>query len=153
MVAARAGYSAVDVSVPAVAKWLGAFVVAEWMLLPNALQTLLIFMAIDYGSGLTAALMRREASSAVGFRGLMKKILTLVLLLTAHLLERRMGVELRIEHVGALGYTANEVISIVENLARAGVPIDSRLVEGLMTVKKLWSGRATEEQIRDLGKD
>lgn len=137
------------VSVPAVAKWLGAIAVAQWLQIPGVVRALLFFMTADYVTGLAAAYVRRELSSAIGWRGLVKKTLVLILLLVAHVGEQSAGLNIHVEQIGAVGYIVSEFISIVENVARAGVPIPAQIVEALLAAKKL-SKPATPEQLKAL---
>jgi toxin secretion/phage lysis holin len=136
------------ISIPALAKWLVAFVIAEWISLPGSMRTLVIFMAIDYASGLAVGFMRKELSSAIGLRGLVRKGMVLLLLLTVHIAEQNAGADLRLEHIGALGYMVNEIISIIENCARAGVPIPAQLVSALMSMQNLRGRPATGDELK-----
>lgn len=129
------------ISVPAIVKWLAAFAVVEWLQLPASMRALVIFMSIDYASGLAAAFVRKELSSNEGLRGLVRKGMVLLLLLTVHLAEKSVGADLRLEHVGALGYIINEIISILENCGRAGVPIPQQFLAALLSVQKMQPAR------------
>lgn len=124
-------------SVPALLKWLAAASVAAWGGMPAMLQTLVILMAVDYATGLINAWGRGELSSDVGRRGLVKKVQTIILLCAVQWIQRRAGLALHLHEGAAFAYVVNEVISIVENCAHAGVPIPDQLVEALKTVQKL----------------
>jgi toxin secretion/phage lysis holin len=143
----------VKISVPAIVKWLAAFAVVEWLQLPASMRALVIFMSIDYASGLAVGFMRKELSSAIGLRGLVRKGMVLLLLLTVHIAEQNTGADLRLEHIGALGYMVNEIISIVENCARAGVPIPAQLVSALMSVQNLRGRPATGDELKAFEKN
>lgn len=141
-------------SIPAAVKWFIAFIVGEWLLFPaagrQALTTLAIFMVLDVATGLWASGMHGKIDSGVGRRGVSKKLATLAFLLVAHGIEHLVGAELNLEVVGAVGYTINEAISIIENFAVIGVPIPSPLVAALLQAKKLRISPATDEQLRAL---
>ena len=130
------------------AKWATAVIAAQWVLAPQPLRVLLGLMAMDYMTGMGAAFVLKRVSSEAGWRGLVKKALTVSLILLAHVVEKAFGFELGLENILALAYCANEAISIVENAAAAGVPVPSQLVAALAGVKSLRA--ATPEQLRDL---
>lgn len=93
------------------------------------LIALIAFMAIDYLTGLIVGVVRKNLSSAVGFVGLAKKVLILLLVIVANLLD----VHVLQGGSAARGlviafYLANEGLSIVENAGKLGVPIPQKLV-------------------------
>lgn len=146
-----------ELSLPAIGKWVFAFILAQWLAIEEpsrvAITTLMLLMGIDYVTGLLAGYITKELSSRAGARGLAIKGLVLSLILTAHILERLFGTEYHLELVGAMGYCVNEIISIVENCARSGVPIWTPLVKALLTIKHLVPKAATPDQLRALADD
>lgn len=140
-----------ELSLPAALKWLGAAIVAQWVQIPGPLQTLLVFMAADYATGLIVACQRKELSSSRGWYGLMKKLATLIFVGVAHRLEP-MGLHVHAEQIVIYGFIFTELISIVENVDRAGVPIPAPLVSALLAAKKLHR-TATPEQMKALEQD
>ena len=96
----------------------------------SALTTLVIFMAIDYLSGLAVAGFFRNStksstgglSSAVGFRGLVKKIMILAIVVVAYRLDLLMNVNY-IRNTAIIGFCTNELISIAENAGLMGAPL------------------------------
>lgn len=118
--------------------------------MPSAVQLLIVLMGFDFMTGLISGFVRQKLSSDVGFRGIAKKLLALILLLLLHILEQAMGTPFQIEKIGALAFAINEIISIVENCAAAGVPIPVQVVEALLNAKKL-RRLATKEQLAALG--
>lgn len=147
-----------EISLPALVKWGTAAVAGQAAALtvgPKAtIAALVFFMFVDWVTGFTAAWMRGEASSAKGAQGLAKKGLTLLLILTIHVAEKLAGFELHLESWGAAGFALNELISIVENMAKAGVYIPGFLVDGLQKVKIIFQAKAaTAKQLRDLADD
>ena len=136
-------------NLPAACKWLAALVVAEWFHIPGTMRALVLFMLADYVTGVGTAIVRHELSSHVAWRGLIRKTMVLALLLLIKLAEKAAGLDLNIEQAGAIGYLVTEVISIVENLARAGVPVPSNVVAALLAAKQL-NKTATQGQIDQL---
>ena len=96
----------------------------------GAFITLLIFMAVDYISGLAVALVFRKSpktksgggSSSVGWKGLCRKGMTLLIVLEAYRLDLVLGTEY-IRDTVMIGFIANETISITENAGLMGVPL------------------------------
>ena len=91
-------------------------------------KALIAFMGLDCISGVLCAVNRRRLSSAVGFKGLCKKALILMLVCAAHLADERVlnaGGALR----GAVicFYISNEALSLFENAAILGLPVPEKL--------------------------
>ncbi len=96
----------------------------------SALTTLVIFMAIDYVTGLIVAGIFKKSSktesgtleSRAGWKGLCRKGMTLLIVLIAARLDLAMGSNF-IKDAVVIGYIANETLSIVENAGLMGLPI------------------------------
>lgn len=108
----------------------GGFVAALFGGWDAALTTLIIFMAIDYISGLIVAGVFHASKksetgaleSRAGWKGLIRKCFTLLFVLVAHRLDLAIGVEY-IRDTVIIGFIANELISIVENMGLMGIPL------------------------------
>ena len=96
----------------------------------TGLKTLIIFMVIDYLTGMiVAAVFKRSPkseggalSSKVGWKGLSKKAMTLLFVLIAYRLDVLIGTNY-IRDAVVIGYCVNEVLSITENALIMGVPL------------------------------
>ena len=103
-----------------------------------ALVTLVIFMAVDYVTGLiVAGVFRRSKKtesgaleSRAGFKGLCRKGGVLLLVLVATRLDLILGVDF-VRDAVCIGFTANELISIVENAGLMGIPIPKALTKAI----------------------
>lgn len=108
----------------------GGFVAALFGGWDAALTTLIIFMAIDYISGLIVAGVFHASKksetgaleSRAGWKGLIRKCFTLLFVLVAYRLDLAIGVEY-IRDTVIIGFIANELISIVENMGLMGIPL------------------------------
>lgn len=108
-----------------------------------ALTTLLIFMGIDYITGLiVAGVFHRSGKSEsgaleslAGWKGLCRKGMTLLVVLVACRLDLIMGSSF-IRDAVVIAFIANETISIVENAGVMGVPIPSVIVKAIEVLKK-----------------
>lgn len=104
----------------------------------TAMTTLLIFMAIDYISGLAVAGIFKKSTktdngaleSKAGWKGLCKKCMTLLFVLIAYRLDLAIGTSY-IKDAVCIGFVANELISIVENAGLMGIPIPSVIKKGI----------------------
>ena len=100
------------------------------------LTTLVIFMAVDYISGLLVAGVFKTSpksesgalSSKVGYRGLCKKGMSLLIVLIAYRLDLLVGTDY-IRDAVVIGFCVNELISIVENAGLMGIPLPPILMK------------------------
>ncbi|MEE1327479.1 MAG: phage holin family protein [Oscillospiraceae bacterium] len=104
----------------------------------TALIALVICMAVDYVSGSIVALVFHNSrksetgayNSTYGLKGLCKKGLMLLFVIVAVQVDRLMGSEY-VRDAVCIGFCTNEVLSIVENLGLAGVPMPQAVVKAL----------------------
>lgn len=95
---------------------------------------LLICVVIDYITGIMAAIYEKKLNSEVGFRGILKKIAILCIVVLAHELEVVVGIG-GIRDLAVGFYIANEGISILENSAKMNVPVARNLAGILEQLK------------------
>lgn len=92
------------------------------------LTALLILMAIDYGTGVACAIIEKKLSSAVGFKGLFKKVLILALVGMANTVDTMvLGSGGAIRGMVLCFYISNEGLSVIENATRLGLPVPEKL--------------------------
>ena len=104
----------------------------------QALVTLIIFMAIDYISGLIVAGVFHNSKktstgtleSRTGWKGLCRKCMTLLFVLVAYRLDLAIGVDY-IRDAVIIGFIANELISIVENAGLMGIPLPAVITNAI----------------------
>lgn len=122
---------------------LTSYFFGEW---DRALEALLILMVLDYLSGMLAAFINPKLSlnSQKGFRGIARKLYILVLVALAHLSDQALGTT-EICTMATFFYLANEGLSIIENGAKAGVPIPKSLKDSLEQLSQ-------QKQTRDRSK-
>lgn len=88
---------------------------------------LVAFIVIDYISGVLAAAYIGKLSSKVGFHGIAKKVMTFFIVAVAHLSDQIFGFDHIAMNAAIYFYLANELISIVENAGRMGLPVPNRI--------------------------
>lgn len=108
----------------AVGGWLGWFLGG----CDGLLYALLAFVVIDYITGIMCAVVDKKLSSAVGFRGIFKKVLIFALVGIGHIIDAHVigsGSILRTAVI--FFYLSNEGVSLVENAGHLGLPIPKKL--------------------------
>ena len=107
------------------------------------LQTLLLFMAVDWFTGgilLPAVFGKSPKSekgtleSRAGWKGLCRKAMTLFYVLIAARLDALMGTDYLRDAV-CIGFIANEALSIIENAGLMGLPLPERLKKSIDVLK------------------
>ena len=108
-----------------------------------ALITLLIFMGVDYATGLIVAGVFHKSEktengaleSRAGWKGLCRKGVSLLVVLVACRLDMIMGSNF-IRDATVIAFIANETISIIGNAGLMGVPIPSVITKAIEVLKK-----------------
>ncbi len=117
-------WTTIQLVLTAVGGWL------DWFLggCDGLLIALIIFMAVDYVTGVMCAVVDKKLSSAVGFKGIFKKVLILMLVGIAHMLDAAVigtGSVLRTAII--FFYLSNEGVSLLENATHLGLPVPEKL--------------------------
>ena len=101
-----------------------------------ALIVLIVFMFMDYLTGLLRAIVNKEVSSDVGLKGITRKATIFIVLIVAVLLDRLLNTGTWVfRTLICYFYIANEGISLLENCAGLGLPIPERLKDSLAQLK------------------
>lgn len=119
---------------------LGGMIAAAFGGWDEGLITLVIFMVIDYLSGLIVAGVFHNSKktetgtleSRAGWKGLCRKCVTLLFVLIAYRLDLAIGVSY-IRDAVIIGFIANELISIVENAGLMGLPLPT-VIQGAIDI-------------------
>ena len=123
----------------AVGGWLGYFLGG----CDGLLYALIAFVVIDYITGVMCAIIDRKLSSAVGFKGIFRKVLIFVLVGIANIIDVQVigtGAVLRTAVI--FFYISNEGVSLLENAGHLGLPIP----EKIKTVLEQLHDRAEKEE-------
>jgi toxin secretion/phage lysis holin len=105
------------------------------------LQILLTFSIIDYGTGLLASGVEGKLSSKVGFRGIAKKVMIFALVAVGHLIDKAIGQGSMFQDAIIFFYLGNELLSILENAGRTGLPIPDQLKSAVQVLKGKGEGK------------
>jgi len=97
-----------------------------------ALIVLIAFMAIDYITGISVAIINKKLNSETGTRGLLKKLSIILMLIIGVLLDRLVnGGTWVFRTLVAYFYIANEGISIIENSSLIGLTVPNKVKQVL----------------------
>ena len=108
----------------AVGGWLGYFLGG----CDGLLYALIAFVVIDYITGVMCAIINRELSSEVGFKGIFRKVLIFLLVGIANIIDVQVigtGAVLRTAVI--FFYISNEGVSLLENAGHLGLPIPEKI--------------------------
>ncbi len=115
----------------AIGGWLGWFLGG----CDGLLFALIAFVAVDYVTGVMCAIVDKNLSSAVGFKGICRKVLIFLLVGIAHILDAQVigaGSVLRTAII--FFYLSNEGVSLLENAAHLGLPVPEKLKDVLQQI-------------------
>lgn len=100
-----------------------------------ALQTLLIFITLDYITGVCQAIHNKKVNSSIGVKGIIKKVGFLIVVGMAVRLDQIIGNSGAIRSLVIYFFVANEGISILENWCSMGLPLPKKIFEVLEQIK------------------
>ena len=109
----------------------------------TAMMTMLVCISVDYVSGSIVALVFHKSNkpesgaynSAYGLKGLCKKCLMLLFVLVALQIDRVLGADY-VRDAVCIGFSVNEILSIIENLGLAGIPMPEAIIKALEQLQK-----------------
>ena len=108
----------------AIGGWLGYFLGG----FDGLLYALLVFVILDYITGVMCAVADKKLSSQVGFKGICRKVLIFALVGIGHLLDTHViGSGSILRTAVTFFYLSNEGLSLIENAAYLGLPIPAKL--------------------------
>ena len=121
----------------------GGFIASLFGGWDTALATLLIFMAVDYVTGLIVAGVFHKSQktengaleSRAGWKGLCRKGTSLLVVLVAYRLDLVIGSNF-VKDATIIAFIANETISIIENAGLMGAPIPAVVVKAIDVLKQ-----------------
>lgn len=117
-------WAKIQIAITAIGGWLGYFLGG----LDGLLIALIVFVALDYLTGIMCAISDKALNSAVGFRGICRKVIIFMLVGVGHIIDVHVvgsGAALRTAVI--CFYLSNEGISLLENAAHLGLPIPEKL--------------------------
>lgn len=121
---------------------IGAFIAYLFGGWDTSIITLLIFMLIDFISGLlVAGVFHKSKKSATGalesragWKGLIKKGMTLAIVIVANFLDKQLATNF-IRDAVAIAFISNELLSIIENAGLMGLPMPKVITNAIELLK------------------
>lgn len=96
----------------------------------------MVFMAVmDYITGLIKGFYCKEASSEIGFKGILKKIMIFIVIATAYVMQSLLGDTILLREMVIVFFIVNEGLSLLENAAVL-IPIPEKLKETLLQLRE-----------------
>lgn len=96
---------------------IGGFFVSLFGGFDLMIKTILLFAVLDYFTGIVKAIYKKELSSAIGFKGLVKKVMVFVVVAVAYNVQKLTGNVIPLREVVIVFFICNEALSILENAA------------------------------------
>ena len=132
-------WNVIQAVITAIGGWLGWFLGG----CDGLMYALIAFVVIDYITGIMCAIADKTLSSAVGFRGIFKKLLIFILVGVANILDVNVIGDGSVLRTAAIFfYLSNEGVSMLENAAHLGLPVP----EAIRTVLEQLHDRASKEE-------
>ena len=127
----------------AVGGWLGYFLGGN----DGLLIALVLFVAVDYLTGVMGAISDKTLSSNVGFRGICRKVLIFLLVGIANILDVHViGTGSVLRTAVIFFYISNEGVSLLENAAHLGLPVPEKIKAVLEQLHDRAEKTETEEK-------
>ena len=121
-------WAKIQAAITALGGWLGYFLGG----MDGMLIALLVLIVLDYISGIMCAIADKNLSSAIGFRGICKKVLILMLVGVANIVDVHVvGTGSALRGAVICFYMSNEALSLFENAAHLGLPVPDKLKQVL----------------------
>ena len=117
-------WTTIQVIFTGVGGWLGYFLGG----CDGLLYALVLFVVVDYITGVMCAAADHKLSSEVGFKGICRKVLIFLLVGIGHVLDAQIiGTGSVLRTAVIFFYLSNEGVSLLENAGHLGLPIPEKL--------------------------
>ena len=117
-------WNSLNILFAAAGGWLGWYA-GGW---DGFLYALVVFVVIDYITGLMCAVINKNLSSGIGAKGIFKKILIFALVGIGHTIDVHLiGDGSAIRTAVIFFFISNEGVSLLENATRVGLPVPQKL--------------------------
>ncbi|WP_279401176.1 phage holin family protein [Piscibacillus salipiscarius] len=111
------------------------------------LHLLLLLMALDIITGVFKAFKNRNLWSRKSLFGYARKVLILVVIILANVIDQILGLNGTVAYATVLFYIANEGLSIMENLAAVGVDVPPGLSKKLSSISE--DNKSVTQEMRE----
>lgn len=122
----------------------GGFIVSLFGGRDVMLYTILLFAVLDYFTGILKAVYKKELSSGIGFKGIVKKIMVFVVIAVAYNVQKITGNMIPLREIVIVFFICNEALSILENAAEF-IKVPQQLKNVLLQLRDKNEEKTTEE--------
>jgi toxin secretion/phage lysis holin len=140
-------WSQIIKTISTVSGTLMGYMFGGWSLL---IHILLVFVIIDWLTGWAAAWINGELRSRVGYYGIARKVAIFLLVVVSHFIDMALGGLQYFQNAVIFFYLANELLSIIENVGRMGVPVP-QVLRGAIDAFNKKSGEGEQKKNADTG--
>ena len=117
-------WAKIQAAITVIGGWLGYFLGG----LDGLMIALVIFVVLDYVTGIMCAIADKKLSSSVGFKGVCRKVLIFLLVGVAHIVDLHVvGSGSALRGAVVCFFLSNEGVSMLENAAHLGLPVPEKL--------------------------
>ncbi len=92
---------------------------------------LCLLICLDYVTGIMKSVYKKKLSSEIGWRGIVKKVMFLIIVMVAYLAQQVFGNAVPLREMTICFFIANEALSVLENAAAMGIPLPKKLLSVL----------------------
>ena len=136
-------WAKIQIAVTALGGWIGYFLGG----IDGMMIALIILMSLDYISGVMCAVIDKNLSSAIGFRGICKKVFILMLVGVANIVDLHVvGTVSALRGAVICFYMSNEALSLFENAAHIGLPVPEKLKDILAQLHRRGDKEDTDSE-------
>jgi toxin secretion/phage lysis holin len=122
---------------------IASFLFGGWS---SLLSILLVFVIIDYATGVAAAYKEGKLRSDVGLWGIAKKVMIFGIVAVAHMVDSILGDAHLFRDVAIFFYLSNELLSLIENAGRIGAPVPPALQKAVEVLKSKSGGGGDDQK-------
>jgi toxin secretion/phage lysis holin len=141
-------WAKIQMAAAAVGGWLGYFLGGS----DGLLIALIVFVTLDYVTGVMCAIIDKKLSSEVGFKGLFRKMLIFALVGVGHIVDTNVvGSGSALRSAVICFYLSNEGLSVLENAAHIGLPVPDKLKEILAQLHNREQDTSATKDSEDAG--
>lgn len=97
--------------------------------------TLVTLIILDYTTGVLKAIYSKELSSEIGIKGIIRKVLILIVIGVTVLIQNNLGIP-AIREMVIMFFITNEGISLLENVSQMDIGIPKKLKDTLLQLRE-----------------
>ncbi|AZS18464.1 phage holin family protein [Paenibacillus lutimineralis] len=122
---------------------LASYLFGGWSALLNIL---LVFVILDYITGVAAAAKEGKLKSNIGLWGIARKIIIFAIVAVAHLVDQALGGNHLFRDAAIFFYLANELLSLIENAGRLDAPIPPAMRQAVEVLRGKTGDKGADKQ-------